>query len=38
MKAITYQDYGSPDSLTLQEIDKPAVRDNTVLMRYAPRR
>lgn len=33
MKAIVYHEYGSPDVLELQEIDKPAVADDEVLVR-----
>lgn len=33
MKAITYDKYGSPDVLQLQEIDKPVVNDDEVLVR-----
>ena len=33
MKAIVYSEYGSPDVLELQEIDKPAVKDDDVLIR-----
>jgi NADPH:quinone reductase-like Zn-dependent oxidoreductase len=33
MKAIVYHQYGSPDVLQLQEIDKPAVRNDGVLVR-----
>ena len=33
MKAIVYEKYGSPDVLQLQEIDKPAVNDDDVLIR-----
>jgi NADPH:quinone reductase-like Zn-dependent oxidoreductase len=33
MKAIVQTEYGSPDVLSLQEIDKPVVPDNGVLVR-----
>jgi len=33
MKAITYHRYGSPDVLELQEVDKPIVNDEEVLVR-----
>ena len=33
MKAIVYTEYGSPDVLRLQEIDKPVVNDADVLVR-----
>ncbi len=33
MKAIVYDKYGSPDVLQLQEIDKPVVNDDDVLVR-----
>ena len=33
MKAIVYSRYGSPDVLQLQEIDKPVVNDDDVLVR-----
>jgi NADPH:quinone reductase-like Zn-dependent oxidoreductase len=33
MKAIVYHKYGSPDVLELQELDKPVVKDNQVLVR-----
>ena len=33
MKAIIYHEYGSPDVLELQEVDKPVVKDDQVLVR-----
>ncbi len=33
MKAIVYKEYGSPDVLHLEEVTKPAPRDNEVLIR-----
>ncbi len=33
MKAIVYHQYGSPDVLQLQDMDKPVVRDDAVLVR-----
>ncbi|MFN2419234.1 MAG: NAD(P)-dependent alcohol dehydrogenase, partial [Candidatus Limnocylindria bacterium] len=33
MKAIVYRRYGSPDVLSLQDVDKPVVRDGDVLVR-----
>ncbi|MCY7367642.1 MAG: NAD(P)-dependent alcohol dehydrogenase [Chamaesiphon sp.] len=33
MKAIIQTEYGSPDVLSLQEVDKPVVTDNDVLVR-----
>ena len=33
MKAIVYHEYGSPDVLELQDVDKPVVEDDEVLVR-----
>ena len=33
MKAMVYRRYGSPDVLSLQDVDKPVVRDGDVLVR-----
>ena len=33
MKAIVYRDYGSPDVLQCEEVDKPTAGDNEVLIR-----
>lgn len=33
MKAIVYHEYGSPDVLELQDVDKPVVKDDEVLVR-----
>ncbi|MGN8646126.1 NAD(P)-dependent alcohol dehydrogenase [Gracilibacillus sp. HCP3S3_G5_1] len=33
MKIITYKKYGSPDVLTLQEVNKPTPKENQVLVR-----
>jgi NADPH:quinone reductase-like Zn-dependent oxidoreductase len=33
MKAIVHDSYGSPDVLGLEEIDKPVIGDDQVLVR-----
>jgi NADPH:quinone reductase-like Zn-dependent oxidoreductase len=33
MRAVVYENYGPPDSLSVQEISKPQVSDDTVLVR-----
>jgi NADPH:quinone reductase-like Zn-dependent oxidoreductase len=33
VKAIVHNEYGSPDVLELQEVDKPAIDDDGVLVR-----
>ena len=33
MKAIVQNDYGSPDVLKLKEVDKPVIKENSVLVR-----
>src|ERR1019366_5037303 len=33
MKAIFYRDYGSPDILTCEDVEKPVAKDNEVLIR-----
>ena len=33
MKAIVYHEYGSPDVLEFQDVDKPVVKDDEVLVR-----
>ncbi len=33
MKAIVYHEYGSPEVLELQDVDKPVAKDDEVLVR-----
>ena len=33
MKAIVYREYGSPDVLKMEQVEKPAPEDNEVLIK-----
>lgn len=33
MKAIVYTEYGTPDNFQLKEVDKPAIKENEVLLK-----
>src|ERR1700722_10271461 len=33
MQAVVYRNYGSPDVLRLEEVEKPAIGDNDVLLK-----
>jgi NADPH:quinone reductase-like Zn-dependent oxidoreductase len=35
MKAIVYHNYGSPDVLQFEEVEKPAPRDDEVLIKVS---